>query len=411
MKILLFTEIFDCGGVDTFIINLINDWPVAEDTFVIIANENYPGLTIIEEQVRKPLLVQRHTTLIYANIGLRWPWLRRMKRLFSPLLRYLLLFWNVLAFRQLFSRVGADRCMVINGGYPGGDSCRAAAIAWGLLKGPLSGIHNFHNLAQASAWHSKLQDALVDRLVAHYSEAFVTVSAASAQSMKRRPQVEQTARVTFIHNGYAGPTIDESKPLTFRDELALRADAPLCLMLGTYEPRKGHAFLLEAWQLVLQSVPSAHLAICGFGFPDEISEVQRLVQERSLESSVHLKEFRRDLGNMLRSVDVLLVSAQAFESFGYTSVEAMAYQVPVVATDVGGVPEVVVSGEGGFCLPKADVAGYAAAIVRLLEDPALRRVQGERGFARYQALFSSKVMAQRYANLLHRTAEPAVDRL
>ena len=71
----------------------------------------------------------------------------------------------------------------------------------------------------------------------------------------------------------------------------------------------------------------------------------------------------------------------------------------------GGVPEVVVTGEGGFCLAKEDVSGYAAAILRLLQYPVLRQAQGELGFRRYQALFSSKVMAQRYANLVHRSEE------
>lgn len=411
MKILLFTEIFDCGGVDTFIINLINDWPIVDDDFWIISNENYPGLELIQERVRRQLLVQRHTTLIYANIGLHRPWLRRAKRMFSPVLRYAVLFWNVVAFRKLFKSNVADRCMVINGGYPGGDSCRAAAIAWGTLKGPRNCIHNFHNLAQPSVWHSRIQDTVVDWLVARYSEAFVTVSDASARSMHARPQIAKTGRVTYIHNGYAGSSFDGVGPQTFRAEIGVSRETPLCLMLGTYEPRKGHAFLLDAWRVVLQTLPGARLVICGFGFPEEIRAVEQLVQDRSLTEAVCLMGFRRDLDNMLRSVDVLLVSAQASESFGYTSVEAMAHRVPVVATDVGGVPEVVVSGDGGFCLPKADVSGYAAAIVHLLQDPVLRQAQGELGFARYQALFSSKVMAQRYATLLHRSAGPVGGRV
>ena len=410
MKILLFTEIFDCGGVDTFVVNLINDWPVSEDSFIIVANKNYPGLKLIEERVRRSLTVIRHNTVIYANIGLERQWLYRYKRFLSPLLRYVVLAWNVFAFRSLMKRVRADRCMVINGGYPGGDSCRAAAIAWGILKGPRSGIHNFHNLAQTSAWHSKLQDALVDRLVERYSEVFVTVSDAAACSMSARPQIARSGRVTYIHNGYAGATVDVNEPATFRDEIGVSTGTPLCLMLGTYEPRKGHAFLLDAWGLVLQSVPSARLAICGFGTSNEVRAVQQLVQERALAKSVLLMDFRRDLENMLRSIDVLLVSSQGFESFGYTSVEAMAHRVPIVATDVGGIPEVVVSGEGGFCLPKADISGYAATIVRLLQDPELRKAQGARGGARYQALFSSKIMARRYADILHPNVKPVGER-
>lgn len=400
MKILLFTEIFDCGGVDTFLINLINNWP-ADDSFVIVANSNYPGLAHIEERVQRRLVVVRHGKLIYANVGLNAPLSRKFKRLLSPLLRYIFLAWNVISLRSVLNSVGADVLMVVNGGYPGGDSCRAAAISWGLFAERGSSVHNFHNLVHRSAWHTRLQDWFVDKFVAKFTGSFVTVSDASARSMQLRPMIATKSDVRYIHNGYA-PSIHggQARPV-LRTELGIGADTPLCLMLGTYEPRKGHEFLLDAFKLVLEQVPDAHLAVCGFGFPEEMGHVQSCVAQRRLEGSVHLMDFRRDLENLLASADILVVASQAFESFGYTSVEAMAHRIPVVATDVGGVPEVVVSGEGGFCISKDDTAGFAQAIVRLLKDPALRIAQGELGYARYRAHFSSRVMAEKYADLLH----------
>jgi glycosyltransferase involved in cell wall biosynthesis len=177
-------------------------------------------------------------------------------------------------------------------------------------------------------------------------------------------------------------------------------------MLGTYEPRKGHAFALDALRRVLAAVPSAHLVICGYGRGDEVSAVRRLVDAAGLSDNVRLEPFRDDVGALLRAVDVLWVASQAFESFGLTVVEAWAEKVPVVATRVGGLPEVMGDGEGGFCVDPDDDAGFAECVVRLLDDPALRKTLGEGGYQRYRRDFTAERMAQEYARLLRDDARP-----
>ena len=122
--------------------------------------------------------------------------------------------------------------------------------------------------------------------------------------------------------------------------------------------------------------------------------------EFALNDAVHLMDFRSDLSNLFANTDVLVVSSQSYESFGFTSVEAMAHKVPVVATNIGGIPEVVKNGEGGYCVDYRDTGAFAGAIVRLLKDEGLRREQGEKGFARYQKHFSAARMAGEYAELI-----------
>ena len=68
MKIALFTEIYNCGGIDTFVVNLVNNWPASDDLFVLIANSNYPGLRIIEERLTRPCEVIRHSVLRYSDL-------------------------------------------------------------------------------------------------------------------------------------------------------------------------------------------------------------------------------------------------------------------------------------------------------------------------------------------------------
>jgi glycosyltransferase involved in cell wall biosynthesis len=172
-------------------------------------------------------------------------------------------------------------------------------------------------------------------------------------------------------------------------------------MLGTYEPRKGHYFLFQAFKKVLHEIPDAHLLICGFGFPHEIKQVQKYVTDFKLENNVHLMDFRTDVSHLLSHTDILVVASQAYESFGYTSVEAMAHHVPVVATNTGGIPEVVVNDEGGYCVDSGDVDSYAQCIIKLLKNEALRKEQGKRGYERYQKYFTAERMSLQYAQLLH----------
>lgn len=402
MKITLFTEIFDCGGVDTFIVNLINNWPVKDDTFVIIANSNYPGLRVIEEKLTRPCEVIRHRVLIYSNLLRSSFTLKGIRKVASPILRYLLICYNILAFRKLLLQTKSDMLMVINGGYPGGDSCRAVAISWGMFSGKPKSIHNFHNIAQKAPWHSSLQERFVDWLLCRYTSQFVTVSRAAAESMSLRPVIASRNITSYIHNGLAITPDLSVHEKNIRDEIGISSTTPLCLILGTYEPRKGHYFLFKAFKKVLEEVPNAHLLVCGYGFPHEIKQVSGYVSEMQLHDHVHLMGFRRDISHLLTNSDVLVVASQAYESFGFTSVEAMAHKVPVVATDVGGIPEVVVNGEGGYCVGSSDVDSYARHIVKLLKDKCLREAQGERGYKRYRDFFTAEVMSAKYAELIEK---------
>lgn len=400
MKITLFTEIFDCGGVDTFIVNLINHWPNKNDSFVIIANANYPGLRVIEEKLVRPCEVIRHHVLIYSNILSRNFFLKVIRKIISPVLRYLLIAYNVLAFRKLLLQTKSDMLMVINGGYPGGDGCRAAAISWGMFSGKPKSIHNFHNIVYEAPWYSFFQERVVDWLLCRYTSQFVTVSKAAADSMSLRPQIYRKDKTSFIYNGIDVQHMVTLPGQSIKNEIGISNATPLCLMLGTYEPRKGHIFLFQAFKKVLAEIPDAHLLICGYGFPYEIKQVTRYVSELQLHDSVHLMGFRKDISHLLDSADILVVASQKYESFGFTSVEAMAHRVPVVATDVGGVPEVVVNGEGGFCVSRRDADAYAQCIVKLLKDENLRKEQGERGYKRYLNLFTAKTMSAKYAELI-----------
>ncbi len=413
MRILYFMEDYFCGGVDTFMINLINSWPQASDELVLVCNQKHSGLGLLRKSIFRPLKLVEHNIPIFTSF-FEHPKGRDIfdcvfdivLKILSPLLRYIFLFYNVFAFRRVLLRENADRLLVVNNGYPAGDSCRAAAISWGLFSKKPPSLHNFHGIALRPGWHIRLQEQMVDSLVSRYSGLFISVSRAAAESMSCRRRIYKNNRVTYIYNGIGLNDSNLQSGLSdIRREFGIPSAGKLCLALGAYHSNrnfdKGYDFLLRAFKRVVQSVPAAHLLICGYGSAENMGRVRQLVLGLGIEKNIHLSGFRSDVSPLLRQADIVLIASQAFESFCLATIEAMSHRLPVVATNAGAIPEIVLNGQGGYCVDKSDAGAYAAHTVRLLSDDNLRREQGEKGFQRYSESFTACRMAREYARLIH----------
>lgn len=407
MKITFLTENFHCGGLDSFLISLVNHWPNAEDELKIICNRSHPGYRVLKERTTRPCEILQHDISTYPALVVksnRNYLLRLSRQIFSPLLRYGYFFYYLIRLKTLLGQWNTDCLVVVNGGHPGGDTCRAAIIAWKLFaRDKPPAIYNFHNMATVPRWFEKWPEKLLDAWLVKSARMMIGVSKSCAESMRMRLGDAAMLKVSSIYNGIAMPKIAPVPQQALRTELGIAPNAPLCLMLATYEPRKGHDFLFQAFRKVLNEIPDAHLVVCGYGYPEEIERVRRLVEQYGMSQHVSLEGFRRDVDAMLRQSEVLLVASQAYESFGLTSVEAMANHVPVVATRVGGIPEVVADGEGGFCVNPDDTQGYADRIIMFLKNPGFRREQAERGYMRYRQLFSAERMSGEYAAAIHQS--------
>jgi len=123
-------------------------------------------------------------------------------------------------------------------------------------------------------------------------------------------------------------------------------------------------------------------------------ELRRKIRELKLEPYVRMAGFIEDVPSFLSELDVFVLPSDS-EGIGLAIMEAMATGLPVVATAVGGVPEVVSDGQTGILVPPRQPKLLAQAIVRLLVDPDLARAMGAAGRNRVEALFDAKVMAER----------------
>lgn len=188
-----------------------------------------------------------------------------------------------------------------------------------------------------------------------------------------------------------------------RDRLGLGPDDVAIGMASRLIPGKGHASLLEAFARAAREAPNLRLLIAGDGpLREELAAAAR-----AHGPAVVMLGFVADVRPLMSACDALAFPTQPelSEGFGLAALEAMAAGRPVVATDVGSLPEVVVAGETGFVVEPGDPDKLAEALVALAGDPGLRARMGECGRLRARSTFSLELMVERtmavYAEALH----------
>ncbi len=196
-------------------------------------------------------------------------------------------------------------------------------------------------------------------------------------------------------------------------------------VVARLEPEKGHATLLEAFPAVLATVPSARLLIVGEGSQRELLEAQaetlhllgqhctgdRCVGTRGARpgAKVLFTGLRDDVPNVTAALDVAVLPSYR-EAQGLAILEAMALRRPVVATAVGGVPEMIEHGRTGLLVPPRDPAALGNAIALLLTDHPLADTLARAGHDYVVANFSIEHMVSAVAHIYETGAEVAARR-
>jgi glycosyltransferase involved in cell wall biosynthesis len=208
-------------------------------------------------------------------------------------------------------------------------------------------------------------------------------------------------RVITVHEGIDLEHVLAAVPVNVHQEFWLPRHAPVVGNVAALVPHKGQRHLIEAARLVIQEMPDVRFVILGEG---ELREVlERQVREHHLEKHILLPGFRTDVLGCLKSFDVFVMSSVT-EGLGTSLLDAMACSRAVVATNVGGIPEIVEDRRTGLLVAPRDHAAMAEAIVRLFGDNAARVRMGEAGLARVQAKFTVERMVAGTAAVYARVA-------
>jgi glycosyltransferase involved in cell wall biosynthesis len=247
--------------------------------------------------------------------------------------------------------------------------------------------------------HGRLSDAppsakrrLVNPLLARLPGRVCAVSA----DLKRHMVAEgfPPDRVEVVYNGIEpGETPRSDERTHARNVLGVPQDSFVIGSAGRLDPVKNLSALIDAHAAVLRYRPDAHLVIVGAG-PTR-SELESRVRELGLADAVHFTGYRSDVRALMAAFDVY-VNCSTYEGVSLTILEAMATGLPVVATRVGGNPEVVVDGETGS-LVATEAPALTEALLVLAGDPIRRHTMGQAGRQRVMQNFSMARMVAEYA--------------
>lgn len=206
------------------------------------------------------------------------------------------------------------------------------------------------------------------------------------------------ARVTVIRNAARVEAFRKPDPTGRAALLRGFGDTPVShvvLAAGRLSPEKGFDVLVEAARVVSNAHPTAGFVVFGEGAERAALESRA----KALGGRFVFAGFTAELDRLLPHADAVVLPSRT-EGLPNVALEAAAAGVPVVATAVGGTPEVVADGETGFLVPNEDAAAMAGRIGRLLTDHDLRRQMGDAGRRRMRAEFSFAVQAKHYLSLV-----------
>ena len=186
-------------------------------------------------------------------------------------------------------------------------------------------------------------------------------------------------------------------PTRIREELGLKRETPLLGMIAVLRSWKGHVVFLQALRRVQARHPDVRAILVGDG-PFR-SVIQDAISCHGLGSLVHLLGHREDVAEILGGLDVVVSASTAAEGIPQALLQALAMRRPVVATDVGGIPEVIRPGKTGWLVPPGDPEALGAAIVEALADRPEAERMGEVGRQMVEADYSLQRMGERMEEL------------
>jgi glycosyltransferase involved in cell wall biosynthesis len=302
--------------------------------------------------------------------------------------------WDLLRMRRLAALLGSGRFDIVH-------AHKFGSNVWGTLFGRACRVPVV--IAHEHTWSYKgrpLRKWIDGRIVGRLATRFIAVSNADAARMVEDEKVA-SEKVVVMPTGYVARPLAPDTDL--RSELGLTSETPLIGTAVVFRPQKAVEVLLEAHARLLRTMPDVHLVIAGEG-PTR-AEIQRRARELSLDGRVHFLGHRDDVDAILRSLDVAALSSD-FEGSPLFVLECMANGTPIVATAVGGIPQMVLDGETGVLVPPRDPEALAGAIEHLLVDPELRAVLAAAAANRLSE-FGIDAVARRFADLYETLADEA----
>jgi glycosyltransferase involved in cell wall biosynthesis len=239
------------------------------------------------------------------------------------------------------------------------------------------------------------EQAAVDWLNKFGADQHLFVSKALMETLSSASPRLQASSRAVVYDGLSIPKLPiEHDRRASRQQLNLDPDRLIVLFAGQIIERKGVADLLQAWSRLEHWHHRAELVIVGDDLENKGAYRQEMeLLARQIAPSARFVGFQKNVPDWLLASDVVMVPSHA-EPLGNATLEAMAYARPVIGSNVGGIPEMVVDNDTGLLIPPKSPSDLASAIERILADKAMRERMGQAARQRCESLFSLDVHVQ-----------------
>ena len=290
--------------------------------------------------------------------------------------------------RKLSQLVQAQQIDVIDGHVSGGN---LVGVATGILTRRPRAVTTYH----VEQWKPRWLWQVVHQLTLGFADAIITDSQAIADVL-RRFTMTRDLNVYVIPNGVA-PLRSNRSADEMRAVFGIPVD-PRVQVIGQISrlvPFKGHMVLLDAARMVIERRPHAAFLFVGF-VPDE--EYKKRLAEHARELGVadhiHMASYAGNIADAWQAIDVH-AHASLIDSLPNAIIEGMSLGKPAVVTAVGGVPSAVIAGRTGFVVPPNDPVAFAAALLRVLENPEIAKSLGDSAQRRYETTYTPEIMTRK----------------
>jgi len=277
----------------------------------------------------------------------------------------------------------------------------------GRLAAKKAGLPIIITHVHSTYWEYKKRHLLIERYLSRCTHRIICCSEAVKNFVTGHEKIKEDKTVV-IYNG-----VDEERFLPVQDpwppraRLGIDRESPVVGTVSSLTPHKGQKYLIQAAAKIREKYPATRFLIVGDGPLRRSLEEQAL--ELSLQSSLIFTGARRDIPDLLSLMDIFVLPSSSREGLGIAIIEGMAMEKPTVATDIGGIPEVVQDGETGLLVRPGDSAALAKAIIGLIDNPDRAKAMGKKGRNRFAQKFTRKTMLSKIEDLYLGLAGPKKD--
>ena len=266
------------------------------------------------------------------------------------------------------------------------------ADSWGRVAGYLAGVRNiFSTVHSTNDWMTKIH-IITDQILAKITTQVIACSDGVNEKLTKEYKLNNVA---LIPNGVAMHRFEQQATANLQQQFKLTPGIPVFALIGRLHEAKGHEFIIPTLRRLKEDNMQFYCLFVGDGALKE--RIKTLIADNGLDEQVILTGFRKDVPNILRAIDFLIMPSR-WEGLPMTLLEAMASKKAAIASKVGGIPTVLAGG-AGILLSQDDMVGWHSAIRTLLTDTNKREELGENGYKKVISSYSAEAVQKQYEAL------------